>query len=529
MSETTVSNTVSSWQPYAPPGRRGQMPWSGGKIWFWILLALLAVILTTIAWGVPYIESRLDRLSRARLLSAGVDASTLNLRWDYRNLTVNGELPANVDVEQLTDILRQGIVNDSNFLASGIRRLKIDVKPPPVEENMFLTEAEQPSLSVAVRIENNNAVLDGVVQTQQQREALLNAMLESGTASIADNLEVMDINIASSGSDTKVEALARMLAEAGPGQAISVVASLDEDNLNYRVKAIDLISVDAIKEAADIVMIGFQVNGQITTDGAAATAVDVSAIVDEGTLTLTGQIFSEEQHRRLFFAANEAMGDASQVVDQLQVIEQQALLVGTDERIDELASILSRLTPMVSGEVQMRGVQLSIDAIVDTEQVKANLQEITASARGSGLSIDENISVFNDAEVDSVSEFQQGLDQLVWQVRENVTFNSGNATLNEEALATLKLVADVINAYPQLNVEVEGHTDNVGRDSVNEALSRKRALAVKNYLISQSVADSRLVAVGYGQRVPIDSNDTPEGRKRNRRVHFNVVKQQLTN
>lgn len=529
MSETISKNVVSGWQPYLPPGRRGLMPWASSKVWFWTLMALIVAALTTIAWGVPYIESRLDRLSRARLLSAGVDASTLNLRWDYRNLTVNGELPANIDVERLTDILRQGMGDDSTFTARGIRRLLIDVKPASVVDNPLLPAPEETSLAVAVRVENNTAVIDGMVQTHRQRQALLNALIESGTESILDNLDVLEINAAANGGDAKVDALARMLAESGPGNATSVVASLDEDNLNYRINANDSTSANAIEEIADIAMVDFQVNGQTSTAGTAATAVDVSAKSDGSTLTLSGQVFSDEQHRRLSFAANEAMGGANQVVDQLQVIEQQALLVGTDDRIEELATILSRFTSAVSGEVQMRGTQLSINAAVESEDVKVSLQEVMASARGSGLSVDENIFLSGHSEVDDVTALQQSLDKLSWQVREYVVFNSGNSTLSDGSMDTLDLVASVINSYPQLRIEVEGHTDNVGRDSVNEALSRKRALAVKNYLVSQSVAEDRLVAVGYGQRMPIEPNDTPEGRKRNRRVHFNVVKQQSTN
>lgn len=529
MSETTSNNVVSGWQPYLPPGRRGLMPWTGSKVWFWTLMALIITALTTIAWGVPYIESRLDRLSRARLLSAGVDASTLNLRWDYRNLTVNGELPANTDVEKLTTILRQGMGEDSSFLAQGIRHLTIDVKPTSIVQNPLLPIPDETALSVAVRVENNTAILDGMVQTQEQRQSLLNALLESGTERISDNLDVLEYNSASNGGDAKVDALARMLAESGPDNATSVVATLDESNLSYRINANDSESAAAIEGVANIAMVDFQVDGYTSTAGAAATAVDVSAISDGATLTLSGQVFSDEQQRRLSFAANEAMGGASQVIDELQVIDQQALLVGTDDRIEELASILSRFTPAVSGEVQMRGLDVSVRAAVESENAKARLQEVMASARTSGLNVDENISIAGQSALDDVTELQQSLDKLAWQVQEYVVFNSGNSTLSTSSKDTLNLIASVVNSYPHLQVEVEGHTDNVGRDSINETLSRKRALAVKNYLVEQSVAQDRLVAVGYGHRMPVDTNDTLEGRKRNRRVHFNVVKQQSTN
>ena len=102
-------------------------------------------------------------------------------------------------------------------------------------------------------------------------------------------------------------------------------------------------------------------------------------------------------------------------------------------------------------------------------------------------------------------------------------FNSGETKLGSQARATLEKIALIINDYPELRIEVEGHTDNVGRTRVNDELSQLRANAVRDYLITQSVAADALVAVGYGQRRPLESNDTIEGRRSNRRVHFSVL------
>jgi len=91
-------------------------------------------------------------------------------------------------------------------------------------------------------------------------------------------------------------------------------------------------------------------------------------------------------------------------------------------------------------------------------------------------------------------------------------------------MQTLDKVAGQISAYDDLIVEIEGHTDDVGRAGVNEQLSQSRANAVRNYLAQTAIDGSRLIAVGYGHRRPIESNDTAEGRQANRRVHFTVLK-----
>jgi len=126
----------------------------------------------------------------------------------------------------------------------------------------------------------------------------------------------------------------------------------------------------------------------------------------------------------------------------------------------------------------------------------------------------------NDATVDLQREF----DALKEQVRERVVFETGTSILSPDARQMLSTVAGLLQAYPDLLVEIEGHTDDVGRESVNEALSQARANAVRNYLASQSIDANRLIAIGYGPRRPIESNDTTEGRSVNRRVQFTVLK-----
>lgn len=527
MSEPTNNTVASGWPPFVAPNSRGRMPWKSSRVWFWGLLSLLIAVLASIAWGVPHIESRLDRLSRARLLSAGIDASTLNLRWDYRNLTINGQLPPNADIDRLTEVLRQEQDMQTAFFATGIRHMRFDVQPAVVLENDLLLIEEVTDLSVNVRVEHNSAELDGMVQTQRQREMLVGALLESGVENISDNLDVLSDNASTGGGDTKVGVLAAMLVNSGPDNVETLVADLNEGNLNYLVTAKTSNAAKEIENEASVAMVDFHVNGQMSTmpDG----AVEVIAKTDGKVITLSGQVLSLEQHRRLQFAADEAMGGTGLVIDQLQITEQQAGVVGTDDRIDGLASVLASFKQGVTGQIQMRGKQISLDAAVDSETSKTRLLEVTASARGRGLRIQETITVAHNEQqgVDEVVQLQQRLDAIAEDIQANVIFGSGASTLSSNAHSVLSQVTDMINAYPDLLVEVEGHTDNVGRDSINEALSQKRANAVKSFLVSQSVAKDRLVAVGYGHRKPLVSNDTVEGRKRNRRVHFNVVESNI--
>lgn len=104
-----------------------------------------------------------------------------------------------------------------------------------------------------------------------------------------------------------------------------------------------------------------------------------------------------------------------------------------------------------------------------------------------------------------------------------VNFDFDKDTLRPDALVILDEAADILNKYPQLKVEVAGHTDSVGTEVYNQDLSQRRAQVVFNYLTGKGVDAGRLVGPnGFGEAKPIDVNTTKEGRARNRRTELNV-------
>ena len=103
-----------------------------------------------------------------------------------------------------------------------------------------------------------------------------------------------------------------------------------------------------------------------------------------------------------------------------------------------------------------------------------------------------------------------------------VEFATGSDRLTPQSVYELENVYSVLNEYPDLNIELSGHTDNTGDPGSNLDLSQNRADAVLNYLIDKGISSGRLSAVGYGQNRPIDTNDTPEGRQNNRRTEIKL-------
>ena len=81
----------------------------------------------------------------------------------------------------------------------------------------------------------------------------------------------------------------------------------------------------------------------------------------------------------------------------------------------------------------------------------------------------------------------------------------------------------ILNDYPEANVAIDGHTDNVGVSAANLELSQKRADAVKAYLINKGISAMRLTSTGYGDTQPIADNKTKDGKAKNRRVDFKLT------
>ncbi len=104
-----------------------------------------------------------------------------------------------------------------------------------------------------------------------------------------------------------------------------------------------------------------------------------------------------------------------------------------------------------------------------------------------------------------------------------VTFDFNSANIKSTFQFPLNKIATIMNRYPQTQIVVVGHTDDVGSNQYNLDLSLRRANAVADYLIMRGVAISRMGTEGHGEMEPIANNDTAEGRSQNRRVEIFVV------
>ncbi len=142
-----------------------------------------------------------------------------------------------------------------------------------------------------------------------------------------------------------------------------------------------------------------------------------------------------------------------------------------------------------------------------------------------GYKMDQQIKTLKEQTAGSgvdVSETDGGKAILV-NLPDGVTFATGSAALQPSFRATLDKVAASMMQYPDSLIDVYGHTDSTGSDVFNQRLSEQRAATVMNYLISRGVPAARLRSQGFGETMPVASNDSIDGRARNRRVEIKIV------
>lgn len=177
------------------------------------------------------------------------------------------------------------------------------------------------------------------------------------------------------------------------------------------------------------------------------------------------------------------------------------------------------------------GIADGKDACADTPGVAPDgCPPGPADADGDGIPDDADKC---PAEAETMNEFrdEDGCpDEVPDEVKrftgviQNINFQTGSARLRRSSFPTLKKVADVLNNYPSIHLEIDGHTDNTGDHDANVELSKSRAQAVKNYLVNKlGIAEDRLKVDGFGPDQPTASNDTPAGRAKNRRIEFKLI------
>ena len=166
-------------------------------------------------------------------------------------------------------------------------------------------------------------------------------------------------------------------------------------------------------------------------------------------------------------------------------------------------------------------------ALVEQQKAQAAAEGSRLAAEKSRLEAEEAIRQKEEMRARLLKQLNQVLETrdtargLIVNMPD-VLFDSGQYTLKPAARERLARISGIVLAYPELKLEIEGHTDSIGGDEYNQRLSEKRAASVRDYLVDSGVTINNVIARGYGKTLPIADNSTAAGRKLNRRVEMIV-------
>ena len=243
-----------------------------------------------------------------------------------------------------------------------------------------------------------------------------------------------------------------------------------------------------------------------------AEVSSVKTVDEPGKVIASGSV-PDEASRATILARLRDLYGAQNVVDRLEI----GGVVPPPNWSENMAKILApNLKQVHKGQLQVSGTQIAIKGQVANEALRQQVVSNMATSLNPTYSIDNGL-------VAAGGEAQSLLDKTL--SNRVVEFESGSATLTASGRAILDEMAAAIKQIGAPKVQLIGHTDSQGNHQANVALSLARASTVRNYLIDKGIPVESLSASGAGPDQPVASNDTAEGRAKNRRIEFRLAGQ----
>jgi outer membrane protein OmpA-like peptidoglycan-associated protein len=199
-----------------------------------------------------------------------------------------------------------------------------------------------------------------------------------------------------------------------------------------------------------------------------------------------------------------------------RVVDEKGMPIDAEVRIED-ATTLQRIDTIVAtnGLYEVTLEEGRVYRLTPTAKNYIPFPEEVDARVPKGTGITRDLKVMSiDAAIESGAVFRL----------KNIFFDFDRNDLKEESSRELDRLVALLNEYPVIKVEIGAHTDAKGSDSYNAGLSSRRAESVRAYLVAQGIDPARLTSKGYGESVPVASNDTDEGRAMNRRVEFKLVR-----
>jgi len=301
---------------------------------------------------------------------------------------------------------------------------------------------------------------------------------------------------------------------------------------NSGKKPVGTVAREAAQRAEDarLITLRRQEEERLSQERAASAAREEKAKADADTQSRLAaenqRLAADEAQRRAQAEADQRAEAARRAAAETQAATAQAQTAAAQSELDRLKREQDQVRSQTQAEMQR--LEAARAAALAQQQAA---QAETERAR---LAADNSDRLRKKAEDEKAELRAQILRQLnlILETRDtarglivnmsDVLFDFGKSTLRQGTREKLAKVSGIVLAHPGLKLEIEGHTDSIGSDEFNQKLSEQRASAVREYLAAQGVPGDTMTSRGFGKTQPVASNNTNEGRQRNRRVEMVV-------
>lgn len=463
----------------------------------WLLVALAVVAVVAIIWGIPHIESSRTAAAEQELATAGWDG--IDVEFSGRDATLTGTVPVGVEVD---DVVQR--VDDIWGVRVVTARLEQPVPDETTQQTTATVVTPDPEPELMIAVSGGRVSLQGLVPSQSAVDTAVNAAtIEFGEAGVVNELEIAEV--ASPGWLNALWAGFGDFATFGDfelrvaGGRATLGGEVDSDEVRAAIVTGLQAAVSPPLEVVDTMTLAALPDPTITvTKAAEGVAVD-GTLPDQASITAAGAALGDRfgpdaVDNRLLVGRVGAPGWLGGLWDAF----------GSLPRNGEYVVTVGEGAVVLAGDVASEAARDAAGAALE-------------AALGPDYTLDNQMLVSDEvaAAACPVADLNDVLDV-------GVLFALDSAVLQEEALADLDPIVEVLIACEGVPVEVGGHTDSSGPDDYNLELSQARADAVADYLVEQGVPDGQLTAVGYGETEPAASNNSAAGRAENRRIEFTL-------
>lgn len=516
------------------------------------LAGMAAITYWCVTQHLPALEAKIQTNAQTALDSTG--AQNIGLNVEGRVATLTGSVESESQKSQFIESV-------SN--ADGIRSVTdlLSLNNQTAESSVASQEpATTPIPTNTASNAANSVIQDSIVQEQ----AASTPDQQQTTAQDQESNENLAIQSTETPTDEATTAVATGETEQSPSietdetqtelSTTEIAQSVDEKALALVQRAVQQARANQAKsdqaqsgntEPTDTDALAEQTSEQSTAaDGAEASVPVITGLpptfnlrTDDGTLSLNGDMSNRDNMIEFVQIAMESL-NASYVINSVQAHENRQ----SANWLPAIIRFLPSMQNLDNAEIDIIETQVTLSGVAQNAEehdkvindALGMLSELSVVERISikeaepTISTDANATPANDQSSGTNSSSQtldeqretlrQETDLLL---RDRILFQSGSDVLTADSAESVEKIAELFSRYPDIEIEINGHTDSSGNTANNLRLSQLRANAVRDYLVGQGIDVSRLSAYGFGDGVPIADNDTPAGRKLNRRIEFN--------